>query len=103
MVQVAGYASATSNAAINDKLTDERAQNVIRVPGADRQRAALPGARACRDGFLARRRPTVETRAEKRVVVTIVVNKGVAGNWAELETKREAEEGFVLGRTVKPG
>ena len=29
MVQVAGYASATGNAAVNDKLTDERAQNVI--------------------------------------------------------------------------
>jgi outer membrane protein OmpA-like peptidoglycan-associated protein len=83
MVQVAGYASSTGNAAINDKLTDERAQNVIEYL---EQTGNVPLYRVLAPAAMGSSHPaatnaTVEGQAEnRRVVVTIVVNKGVAGN-----------------------
>ena len=83
MVQVAGYASATGNAAINDKLTDERAQNVIEYL---EQTGNVPLYRMLAPAAMGSSHPaasnaTAEGQAEnRRVVVTIVVNKGVAGS-----------------------
>ena len=83
MVQVAGYASATGNAAVNDKLTDERAQNVIMYL---EQTGNIPLYRMLAPAAMGASHPaasnaTAEGQAEnRRVVVTIVVNKGVAGN-----------------------
>ena len=83
MVQVAGYASATGNAAVNDKLTDERAQNVIEFL---EQTGNVPLYRMLAPAAMGSSHPaasnaTAEGQAEnRRVVVTIVVNKGVAGN-----------------------
>jgi outer membrane protein OmpA-like peptidoglycan-associated protein len=83
MVQVAGYASATGNAAINDKLTDERAQNVIEYL---EQTGNVPLYRMLAPAAMGASHPaasnaTAEGQAEnRRVVVTIVVNKGVAGS-----------------------
>jgi len=80
---VAGYASSTGNAAINDKLTDERAQNVIEYL---EQTGNVPLYRVLAPAAMGSSHPaatnaTVEGQAEnRRVVVTIVVNKGVAGN-----------------------
>jgi len=83
MVQVAGYASSTGNAAINDKLTDERAQNVIEYL---EQTGNVPLYRMLAPAAMGSSHPaatnaTAEGQAEnRRVVVTIVVNKGVAGS-----------------------
>lgn len=83
MVQVAGYASATGNAAINDKLTDERAQNVIEYL---EQKGNIPLYRMLAPAAMGASHPaasnaTAEGQAEnRRVVVTVLVNKGVAGN-----------------------
>ena len=83
MVQVAGYASSTGNAAINDKLTDERAQNVIEFL---EQTGNVPLYRMLAPAAMGSSHPaasntTAEGQAQnRRVVVTIVVNKGVAGN-----------------------
>jgi outer membrane protein OmpA-like peptidoglycan-associated protein len=83
MIQVAGYASSTGNAAINDKLTDERAQNVIEYL---EQTGNVPLYRMLAPAAMGASHPaatnaTAEGQAEnRRVVVTIVVNKGVAGN-----------------------
>ena len=83
MVQVAGYASSTGNTAINDKLTDERAQNVIEYL---EQTGNVPLYRMLAPAAMGSSHPaatnaTAEGQAEnRRVVVTIVVNKGVAGS-----------------------
>ena len=83
MVQVAGYASATGNAAVNDQLTDARAQNVIEYL---EQTGNIPLYRMLAPAAMGTSHPaasnaTAEGQAEnRRVVVTIVVNKGVAGN-----------------------
>jgi outer membrane protein OmpA-like peptidoglycan-associated protein len=83
LVQVAGYASATGNAAINDKLTDERAQNVIEYL---EQAGNVPLYRMLAPAAMGASHPaasnaTAEGQAQnRRVVVTIVVNKGVAGS-----------------------
>lgn len=83
MVQVAGYASSTGNAAINDKLTDERAQNVIEYL---EQTGNVPLYRMLAPAAMGSSHPaasnaTAEGQAQnRRVVVTIVVNKGVAGS-----------------------
>ena len=83
MVQVAGYASSTGNAAVNDKLTDERAQNVIEYL---EQTGNVPLYRMLAPAAMGSSHPaatnaTAEGQAEnRRVVVTIVVNKGVAGS-----------------------
>lgn len=83
MVQVAGYASSTGTAAINDKLTDERAQNVIEYL---EQTGNVPLYRMLAPAAMGASHPaasnaTAEGQAQnRRVVVTIVVNKGVAGS-----------------------
>jgi outer membrane protein OmpA-like peptidoglycan-associated protein len=83
MVQVAGYASSTGNAAINDKLTDERAQNVVEYL---EQTGNVPLYRMLAPAAMGSSHPAASNTtaegqaANRRVVVTIVVNKGVAGN-----------------------
>jgi len=83
MVQVAGYASSTGNTAINDKLTDERAQNVIEYL---EQTGNVPLYRMLAPAAMGASHPAASNAtaegqaANRRVVVTIVVNKGVAGN-----------------------
>ena len=83
MVQVAGYASATGNAKDNDKLTDERAQNVIEYL---EQSGSIPLYRMLAPAAMGSSNPaasnaTTEGQAQnRRVVVTILVNKGVAGS-----------------------
>lgn len=83
MVQVAGYASSTGNAKDNDKLTDERAQNVIEYL---EQSGSIPLYRMLAPAAMGSSNPaasnaTAEGQAQnRRVVVTILVNKGVAGS-----------------------
>ena len=83
MVQVAGYASSTGNVKDNDKLTDERAQNVIEYL---EQSGSIPLYRMLAPAAMGSSNPaasnaTAEGQAEnRRVVVTILVNKGVAGS-----------------------
>ena len=83
MIQVAGYADATGNAAYNNKLSDERAQNVIeyleQVANVPLYRMLAPAAMGM--SHPAASNSTVEGQAEnRRVVVTVVVNQAVAGS-----------------------
>lgn len=83
MIQVAGYADATGNAAYNDKLSDERAQNVIeyleQVGNVPLYRMLAPAAMGTSHPAAAN--STTEGQAEnRRVVVTVLVNQAVAGS-----------------------
>jgi outer membrane protein OmpA-like peptidoglycan-associated protein len=82
LVQVAGYASATGNAAYNQQLSDERAAGVTaylqQSCGVSLYRVLAPASMGTSDPAASNATP--EGRAEnRRVVVKILVNKGVAG------------------------
>jgi outer membrane protein OmpA-like peptidoglycan-associated protein len=82
LIQVAGYASATGNAAYNQMLSSERAAGVIaylqQSCGVALYRVLAPAAMG--ESNPAASNATAEGRAEnRRVVVKILVNKGVAG------------------------
>jgi len=82
LIQVAGFASATGNAAYNQMLSSERAAGVIaylqQSCGVALYRVLAPAAMG--ESNPAASNATPEGRAEnRRVVVKILVNKGVAG------------------------
>ena len=82
LLQVAGYASATGNATYNQMLSAERAAGVTaylqQSCGVALYRVLAPAALGTSDP--AASNATAEGRAEnRRVVVKIVVNKGIAG------------------------
>jgi outer membrane protein OmpA-like peptidoglycan-associated protein len=82
LIQVAGYASATGNATYNQMLSSERAAGVIaylqQSCGVALFRVLAPAAMGSSDP--AASNATTEGRAEnRRVVIKILVNKGVAG------------------------
>jgi outer membrane protein OmpA-like peptidoglycan-associated protein len=82
LIQVAGYASATGNAAYNQMLSSERAAGVIaylqQSCGVALYRVLAPSAMGTSDPAASNATP--EGRAEnRRVVVKILVNKGIAG------------------------
>jgi outer membrane protein OmpA-like peptidoglycan-associated protein len=82
MIQVKGYASSTGSAAVNQKLSDQRAQNVTNIL---LQQGHVPLTNMLAPGAMGESRQvgtdkTVEGQAEnRRVVVRILQNKGVAG------------------------
>jgi outer membrane protein OmpA-like peptidoglycan-associated protein len=81
LIQVAGYASSTGNAAYNQRLSQDRAASVI----AYQQSCGVPLFRVLAPAAMGESNPaasnsTAEGRAEnRRVVVKIIVNKGLAG------------------------
>jgi OOP family OmpA-OmpF porin len=83
MIQVKGYASSTGSAALNQKLSAERADAILnyleqtgKVPLTN---IMAPGAMGTSDQVAAD--TTTEGQAEnRRVVVKILVNKGIAGS-----------------------
>jgi OmpA-OmpF porin, OOP family len=82
LIQVAGYASATGNAAYNQMLSSERAAGVIaylqQSCGIALYRVLAPAAMG--ESNPAASNATTEGRAEnRRVVVKILVSKGIAG------------------------
>jgi outer membrane protein OmpA-like peptidoglycan-associated protein len=82
IIQVQGYASAVGSAALNQKLSLERADNVLAIMEQDGQvpltNILAPGAMGTSDQVAPNK--TTEGQAEnRRVVVRILQNKGIAG------------------------
>ena len=82
VIQVKGYASAVGSAALNQKLSQERAANVVDFL---EQQAGIPLTNVLAPGAMGTSRQvasdaTVEGQAEnRRVVVRVLQNKGIAG------------------------
>jgi outer membrane protein OmpA-like peptidoglycan-associated protein len=83
MIQVKGYASASGSAALNQKLSEERANNVSNIL---LQQAHIPLTNMLSPGAMGESRQisnkdnSAENEAEnRRVVVRILQNKGIAG------------------------
>ena len=82
MIQVKGYASSTGSAAVNQKLSEQRAANVTNIVT---QQGHIPLTNMLAPGAMGESRQvgtdkTVEGQAEnRRVVVRILQNKGIAG------------------------
>jgi outer membrane protein OmpA-like peptidoglycan-associated protein len=79
---VQGYASAVGSAALNQELSMERANNVLAILEQDGQipltNILAPGAMGTSDQVAPN--STAESQAEnRRVVVKILQNKGIAG------------------------
>jgi len=83
VIQVKGYASAVGSAALNQKLSQERAANVTEFL---EQKGGIPLTNILAPGAMGTSRQvapdtTTEGQAEnRRVVVRILQNKGIAGN-----------------------
>lgn len=83
IIQVKGFADSSGNAAMNQKLSMDRAQNVIAFL---LQNCNVPVRRIIAPGAMGEAAPvasneTAQGRAEnRRVEVKVLVNKGVAGN-----------------------
>jgi OmpA-OmpF porin, OOP family len=83
IIQVQGYASAVGSAALNQKLSAERADNVLTVLEQEGKipltNVLAPGAMGTTDQVGSN--STAEGQAQnRRVVVRILQNKGIAGN-----------------------
>jgi outer membrane protein OmpA-like peptidoglycan-associated protein len=82
VIQVQGYASKVSSAALNQKLSQERAQNVIDIL---EQQGGIPLTNVLAPGAMGTSNQvapdnTAEGQAEnRRVVVRVLQNKGIAG------------------------
>ena len=82
MVQVKGYASSVGSAALNQKLSEDRASNVVNILI---QQGHIPLTRMLAPGAMGESRQvgndtTAEGQAQnRRVVVRVLVNKGIAG------------------------
>ncbi len=84
MIQVKGYASATGSAAMNQKLSEDRANNVASIL---LQKGRVPLTNMLAPGAMGESRQiggdekTAETEAQnRRVVVRVLQNKAIAGN-----------------------
>jgi outer membrane protein OmpA-like peptidoglycan-associated protein len=82
IIQVQGYASAVGSAAVNQKLSQERADNVLdfleQQGGVPLTNVLAPGAMGTTDQVAENK--TAEGQAEnRRVVVRVLQNKGIAG------------------------
>jgi outer membrane protein OmpA-like peptidoglycan-associated protein len=82
IIQVQGYASAVGSAALNQKLSLERADNVLALLEQDGQipltNILAPGAVGT-SGQVAPNATTEGQAENRRVVVRILQNKGIAG------------------------
>jgi outer membrane protein OmpA-like peptidoglycan-associated protein len=81
MVQVKGYASTSGSAALNQKLSEDRANNVVNIL---LQQGHVPMTNMLAPGAMGEShqvdKGTADTEAEnRRVVVRILQNKGIAG------------------------
>jgi outer membrane protein OmpA-like peptidoglycan-associated protein len=83
VIQVKGYASAVGSAALNERLSQERAANVVEVL---EQQGGIPLTNMLAPGAMSTSRQiapdtSAEGQAEnRRVVVLVLQNKGIAGN-----------------------
>jgi OmpA-OmpF porin, OOP family len=91
-IQVKGYASATGSAAVNQELSEERAENVTNILI---QQANVPLTTMLAPGAMGESRQIGDDKTEKgqaenrRVVVRALLNKGIAGTELPLpQTKK---------------
>jgi len=91
-IQVKGYASAVGSAALNQELSEERAENVTNILV---QQANVPLTAMLAPGAMGESRQVGDDKTEKgqaenrRVVVRALLNKGIAGTELPLpETKK---------------
>jgi outer membrane protein OmpA-like peptidoglycan-associated protein len=83
MVQVQGYASSSGSITLNQKLSEDRADNVVQFL---QQQGHIPLTNMLAPGAMGESRQvgsdkTAEAEAEnRRVVVRILQNKGIAGS-----------------------
>jgi outer membrane protein OmpA-like peptidoglycan-associated protein len=88
-IQVKGYASATGNAAFNQQLSEERAQNVTNILA---QQGHVPLTNMMAPGAMGESRQVGTDKTEagqaenRRVVVRALLNKGIAGTMQGLPT-----------------
>ena len=82
MIEVKGYASSTGNAASNQKLSEDRADNVTNIllqqGKAPLTRMLAPGAMGESDQIGNAKTPEGEAE-NRRVVVRVLQNKAIAG------------------------
>jgi OOP family OmpA-OmpF porin len=82
MIEVQGYASTSGSAALNQRLSAERADAVLAII---QQTGVVPMTRILAPAAMGTTNPVTDERGRtaqaqnRRVVVTIVVNKGIAG------------------------
>jgi outer membrane protein OmpA-like peptidoglycan-associated protein len=81
MIQVKGYASASGSASLNQKLSEDRANNVVNIM---LQEGHIPLTNMLAPGAMGESRQvdkgTADSEAEnRRVVVRVLQNKGIAG------------------------
>jgi outer membrane protein OmpA-like peptidoglycan-associated protein len=88
-VQVKGYASAVGNAAFNQELSEERAENVTDILA---QQGRVPLTNMLAPGAMGESRQVGNDKTEqgqaenRRVVVRALLNKGIAGTMQGLPT-----------------
>ena len=91
-IQVKGYASAVGNAAFNQELSDERAQNVSDILV---EQGHIPLTNMLAPGAMGESRQVGNDKTEKgqaenrRVVVRALLNKGIAGTMEGLPTTKQ--------------
>jgi outer membrane protein OmpA-like peptidoglycan-associated protein len=86
MIQVQGYASAVGSAALNQRLSSERADAVLAIiqqSGVPLTRILAPAAMGTTDQVASNHTRSGQAQ-NRRVVVTILVNKGIVGDTASL-------------------
>jgi outer membrane protein OmpA-like peptidoglycan-associated protein len=82
MIQVKGYASSSGSAAVNQKLSENRAGNVANFL---QQQAHVPLSRMLAPGAMGESsqvssgKPNDSEAENRRVVVRVLQNKGIAG------------------------
>jgi OmpA-OmpF porin, OOP family len=82
MIEVQGYASAVGSAALNQRLSSERADAVLTIiqqAGVPLTRILAPAAMGTTEQVASNHTRSGQAQ-NRRVVVTIVVNKGIAGS-----------------------
>ena len=82
MIEVQGYASTVGSAALNQKLSAERAEavlSIIQQTGVVPMTRILAPAAMGTSNQIATERTRSAQAQNRRVVVTIVVNKGITG------------------------
>ncbi len=82
MIEVQGYASKVGNPALNQRLSSERADNVLTIiqqAGVPLTRILAPAAMGTTEQVASNRSRSGQAQ-NRRVVVTIVVNQGISGD-----------------------
>ena len=95
MVEVQGYASKVGSASLNQRLSSERAENVLTIiqqAGVPLTRILAPAAMGTTEQVASNHTRSGQAQ-NRRVVVTIVVNKGITGDSGSTTTASNGPAG----------